>query len=278
MLKRVLTGASLIIFVLAMIFFGATNYIYFDILIFTFATIGSFEIYKSLRKASYKNNIIPLLFLVIAIYPMWHFFSLKGLFVVFSVAIVLSLFIFTFKLNMTSKDLFATIFTLMYPYGILSLAWLLTKENCALFSIGFAIFVSVFTDTFAYFFGSIIKGKKLCPKISPKKTIAGAIGGVIGAMLCATVFFLVFEYYSVIDFGYLSFSNNYMKSLIIYLVLGLIGGMVSQLGDLAASRVKRSLNIKDFGNIFPGHGGVLDRIDSIMFMLVFLVVAFMFIY
>ncbi|MBR2547954.1 MAG: phosphatidate cytidylyltransferase [Eubacterium sp.] len=105
------------------------------------------------------------------------------------------------------------------------------------------------SDIFAYFTGMLIGRHKLCPSLSPKKTIEGAIGGVAGSVaLCAL-------------FGYI-----FMKPLLVHcIVIGLIGSPISMLGDLTASAYKRKMGIKDYGDLIPGHGGVMDRIDSVLF-------------
>ena len=115
--------------------------------------------------------------------------------------------------------------------------------------------------------------------ISPKKTVAGFVGGLFGGMLVAVVMFLLFEQFALFpNAGYIPFTDATWKSALIYLVIGLVGALAGQLGDLAASRIKRALGVKDFGKIFPGHGGVMDRFDSIMFGIVTLLVAFTVIY
>lgn len=117
------------------------------------------------------------------------------------------------------------------------------------------IFIIAFaTDTFAYFAGLTFGKNKLVPSISPKKTIEGSIGGVLGAVLCS----VIFAYFTGI------------KSLIFIAVLAFLGSLVSQMGDLFASTIKRHYDIKDFSNIIPGHGGVIDRIDSVLLLAPFL--------
>jgi len=113
------------------------------------------------------------------------------------------------------------------------------------------VFMSAFgTDIFAYLVGKAIGKRKLCPSISPKKTVAGSIGGVIGSVILCGLFswfFLPSEFWTCI-------------------VIGVAGGIFSQFGDLAASVMKRKIGIKDWGTLIPGHGGVLDRIDSVLFV------------
>jgi phosphatidate cytidylyltransferase len=112
------------------------------------------------------------------------------------------------------------------------------------------IFLSAFgSDILAYLAGSALGRHKLCPAISPKKTVEGAIGGLVGGVAFCGAFGALF-----------------MPGLLAHcLAVGLIGGAVSQLGDLTASIFKRKLGIKDYGNLIPGHGGILDRIDSVLF-------------
>ena len=105
------------------------------------------------------------------------------------------------------------------------------------------------TDTMAYFTGYALGKHKLCPRISPKKTIEGSIGGILGSV----IFSGIFGYFIVNDL------------LIHCIIIGVLGGVVSQLGDLSASIFKRKMGIKDYGNLIPGHGGILDRFDSVLF-------------
>ena len=129
------------------------------------------------------------------------------------------------------------------------------------------LLVAILTDTFAYFVGSAIKGPKLCPTISPKKTISGAIGGVVGGMLGALLLYFCFEVWQIFGITNSLITLGISNSIWIYLLIGFIGGILDEIGDLVSSQIKRKTGIKDFGNIFPGHGGVLDRIDGISFVM-----------
>lgn len=120
----------------------------------------------------------------------------------------------------------------------------------------FIVFIgSWITDTCAYFTGVAIGKHKLAPKISPKKTIEGSIGGIIGVTVILTA-------YTIICANIINVNVN------IYSIvsIGLISGVLSQFGDLCASIIKRENDVKDFGNIMPGHGGVMDRFDSFLFV------------
>lgn len=281
MLKRAVTAIILVGYAFAMLYLGtAVHYGFLDALIMSFAFVGTYEMYHTFRKSGYKNSPWAPLLLCVAIYPLWYFLGYKGILIALSLSICLALAVFTFKAEMELKDLLATIFSLIYPMALVSLAFALSREfPCGgTFAISFAIFLPVFSDTFAYLVGSTLGKRKLCPSISPKKTVAGAIGGLLGSVLCAVTFFLLFDLYAVIPVGYVSFSDSVAVRAVVFVVLGIVGGVLAEIGDLAASRIKRTINIKDFGNIFPGHGGVLDRLDSIMFTLVMLFTAFTFMY
>lgn len=118
----------------------------------------------------------------------------------------------------------------------------------------FLIFICAWmTDTGAYFSGRFFGKHKLAPSISPKKTIEGSVGGIICAMLGCIVLGLVAAYIN-------EASPNYW----LLALVGLIGSCLAQLGDLIASLIKRTCGVKDFGNIMPGHGGALDRFDSVI--------------
>lgn len=114
--------------------------------------------------------------------------------------------------------------------------------------------ITMLTDTYAHLAGSLVGKHKLAPRISPNKTWEGAVIGGIFGTLCAATF-----YYIAIDS-----SANVLLLLVITLFLSILG----QLGDLFFSAVKRNHNVKDFSNIMPGHGGVLDRLDSIIFVVI----------
>lgn len=115
---------------------------------------------------------------------------------------------------------------------------------------------STITDIFAYFTGVTLGKTKIIPHISPKKTVEGSIGGAIGCMLTMML-------YGVVIMNQAGIEPIPMYHLAI---LGLLCGVVSQLGDWSASAIKRSMEIKDFGKLIPGHGGIMDRIDSIIFV------------
>lgn len=178
-----------------------------------------------------------------------NYFSF-GLFVM--IIILFSLIVFLHD-RYSLNDIALTFFGILYVPFLLSFIVLTRSlEHGVLFI--WIIFLAWSTDTFAYFSGVFMGKHKLLPAISPKKTIEGSIGGVIGCV-AATVLYGVFIRTQISDIPLYHF-----------IVIGLLNGIISQIGDLGASAIKRFVNIKDYGRIMPGHGGVLDRFDSILFV------------
>lgn len=207
---------------------------------------------------------------------------------VYTPAVVIALFvafaIATFVISMFSKKHHAesvsnTFLTFIYPQLFFVLfyalilgtglsseagAWGIMAENdvyMGLLIMLLMVFLpAMFCDTFAYFFGMAFGKRKLCPSISPKKTVAGSVAGIAGGVLAAFLIWLVFGKLVSIG-GHIA----EMKPVWNYMVAGAILAVISQFGDLSASYLKRALGIKDFGKLLPGHGGIVDRVDSVMF-------------
>ena len=124
----------------------------------------------------------------------------------------------------------------------------------------YLLIITTVTDTFALFTGMLVGEHKLCPKISPKKTIEGLVGGVLMGTFIATAF-----YTTVIS------SNKY---LVLVVILTFLLTLVGQLGDLIFSSIKRYYEVKDFSDLIPGHGGILDRFDSLIFVILAFILLF----
>ncbi len=175
------------------------------------------------------------------------------------------------------KNVTSTMLVLVYPVSLLiyMLGLNYFPQNVSDFNVAailLLVLISTLTDTFAYLIGSMFKGPKLCPSISPNKTISGAIGGAVGGMLGASLVLCC----SI--FGWLgvpALSATVGLNITHYLILGFVGALFTQLGDLIASYAKRQCEIKDFGKLLPGHGGILDRIDGMLLNSVFLYIYLM---
>ena len=129
------------------------------------------------------------------------------------------------------------------------------------------------TDTFAYLVGKTLKGPKLAPKISPNKTISGAIGGLFGGIIGSMLIYLLAYNIS----GLAAVLNMFSLTWLHFMLIGAFGSVLGQMGDLFESKLKRNAGIKDSGNIFPGHGGMLDRIDAMIFISTFVYIVIFFI-
>ena len=153
-------------------------------------------------------------------------------------------------------------------YSFIRLKELLPVETYGYDAIFFILLILCFAwggDTCAYFAGRAFGKHKLCPVVSPKKTVEGAIGGVLGTMVFGVIVTLI---YSVAADRMEAFtrSNIGVSMYIIIALLACVAAVLGIYGDLFASVVKRQCGIKDYGTIFPGHGGILDRFDSVMFI------------
>lgn len=156
------------------------------------------------------------------------------------------------------KEIFSVGFMTLYISIFMSCASLMCKDFGIVPTL--IIFICAWsTDTGAYFAGSLFGKHKLIPHVSPKKTVEGAIGGIFSAMLCCMIYMFIITLMGMDIVGLSGFAG--------YAVIGGVGiivSAISQLGDLVASAVKRDCGVKDYGKIFPGHGGFMDRFDSVI--------------
>ena len=141
-------------------------------------------------------------------------------------------------------------------YVAVMLSYIYQTRNLpgGIFSVWLVFVCSWGCDTCAYCVGMLIGNHKLAPILSPKKSIEGGIGGILGAALIGVLYGLAINYW-----------GNAAADILEYAIIGAVGGAISQIGDLAASAIKRYHNIKDYGKLIPGHGGILDRFDSVIF-------------
>ena len=130
-----------------------------------------------------------------------------------------------------------------------------------LFIFLYIYFTTIFTDIGAYSIGCRIGKHKLIPSVSPNKSVEGAIGGSICGTVVGTLCLILAEQF--IGFNLFGIESFGLK-IVIVIVISFMLTVVSQIGDLIASKLKREYEIKDYGNLFPGHGGVLDRFDSVI--------------
>ena len=155
----------------------------------------------------------------------------------------------------TVIDVAITVFALLYIPFMFSFMKLILNMEYGRFYILYVFCGAFVSDTFAFLVGSKFGKTKLAPDISPKKTVEGSIGGILGVI----IFFIL-----------LTLLGNYKLGIygnvFYWVIVGIAASVAGQFGDLTASAIKRYCKIKDFGNIMPGHGGILDRFDSLMFV------------
>lgn len=174
------------------------------------------------------------------------------------VSIALSL-IYLFRMDgRRLEDSLATMVGIFYIAFFIHFVVLVDKSGATSWMRWLIFSCTIGSDSLAYLTGVALGKHKLCPKISPKKTIEGSIGGLLGSVTLCILSGAIFAPMPLSAAG-----GRILKHCI---AVGLLGGAVSQLGDLAASAFKRKMGIKDYGNLIPGHGGVLDRFDSALFV------------
>ena len=167
---------------------------------------------------------------------------------------IMFVYVFSFP-KYHANQVMAAVFAFIYAPIMLSYIYLTRNLEDGFYLVWLIFISSWICDTCAYLVGMLIGKHKMAPKLSPKKSIEGAIGGVIGAFLVGVLYG-----YILVHFQFLEQENIWLIG-----VIAGIGAVISQVGDLAASAIKRNFSIKDYGKLIPGHGGIMDRFDSVMF-------------
>lgn len=242
LITRTISGLIIVLFTILVILKGGTPLSYF---IFLLSILGLRELYNAIGEMDIKpiktiGYLSCVGFLLNSLEYRWM--TLRSLFFYLIIFLLIAL---IFKKDVNIIDISTTLLGVIYiPFLIQHIIYLDGYIYIWL------VFITAWgTDTFAYIFGSLFGKHKLSPKISPNKTIEGSLGGIFGSTLLTIGFakyFALFPLWKLI-------------------LLAIFGGILAQIGDLAASKIKRITGIKDFGFIMPGHGGILDRFDSVLF-------------
>ena len=231
--------------------------------VFAMSVISQYEMIRCFHHANIRP-VSPILYgFTVLVLPIFYFYGLSAVFVLqmFAVALIfVAVFVFGKRFNFDSIS--ASIFSLYYPQMFYVFFYMIVfirnadgvwDTELARLMLLVAIVCACVTDAAAYFVGTFCGTKKLCPEISPKKTVEGSLGGLAGGIVGVQIIAILFD--------------NGRVHLIEYLVFSFLLSVLAQIGDLAASLIKRKLGVKDYGNLIPGHGGVMDRVDSILFIL-----------
>ncbi len=267
MKTRIITAVAAIVIILVPCFVFLHSFV-LPLILGLFSAIAVYEI---INATGGKNKVLLVLSCITAAaIPFAFHFDIEIPFMPVAIIYILAYLIIMVPMHKTTKfnDVITALFSTVTVPCSLSVFVLLRdtyieypekfSKSAGVFLILLAMFCAWMTDTFAYFTGKFLGKHKLCPNVSPNKTIEGAVGGVIGNMIACTVMFIIFDKF---------FFTVHTLALWQIIIISAVLSVVSMFGDLSASLIKRNHGIKDFGNIFPGHGGVMDRIDSCLFVL-----------
>lgn len=223
--------------------------------------VALYEMRQVLAKQDIRLIWIPLAVYAALMTPAYYFLNFQGLLALLLLCGLLCMASVVASKRVRIPDVFFTGGTLLYPLLPISIclaASLIQPDGLRYYILIQALACTYLADTFALFTGMLLGKHKLCERLSPKKTVEGLLGGTAGSMLGGLLcHFLLSELWNV------SFH------LIHALVIGAACALLGVAGDLSASAIKRYAKVKDFGSLFPGHGGMLDRIDSLLFALPF---------
>ena len=234
-----------------LIFFVLTGGYVFDIGIGIITIIAIYE-YTNVYKASSINVITPIIVFGFIVTYTLVFLNLSkyNIMIIYLVTLIsMATPILKEKYDIISSAV--TVIGYIYIVEFFSLLIPIRSHEYGSSLIWLVLLISFFCDTFAYYIGKNFGKHKLCPKVSPKKTIEGSLGGIFGSIV------------GVVLWGYLNPHINFNWTLLI--IMAVVASIISQIGDLSASLIKRYNGVKDYGKIMPGHGGILDRFDSILF-------------
>ena len=275
MIKRIITAAVLIAIMALGIWFQGWP---LRIILLVSMLMSTSEMYRAFRRINYDPvRWSGYVYCVLAVLAQAYYANLTGsLFDSISpamfaliIGLLLAMTVIIFKGKVAFDSLMSTVFPMLYPGLFFSLIITLQDLNtrtASTLALVLAFFIASVNDTFALFIGLRFGKHRLSPEISPKMCVEGSIAGLISsvvfAMLVPWITGLLAANHPQIA---ADLAAHPLPPLWAFGVLGLVAGGLSQIGDLVASLVKRHCGIKDFGTIFPGHGGMLDRMDGILF-------------
>ena len=244
---RLISGIVLVIIALATIISGSW------ILFFTLlavSLIGMRELYKVMKVSDEHVTVLELVGYLGAVL---YYIAMKADFgnygtmaIIISMILILFVYVFGYQ-KYHAEQVMAAFFGVVYVAVMLSFIYLTRSLPDGKFLVWLIFLCSWGCDTCAYCVGMLIGKHKMAPVLSPKKSIEGAVGGVAGAALLGVI--------------YAAATQGKMAE---YALICAVGALISMVGDLAASAIKRNQNIKDYGKLIPGHGGILDRFDSVI--------------
>ena len=255
----------MIITILSMVFGG---YVLFGVL-FAITLIGLFELYRVVGVQKSAAGIVGYLAATALYFSVMECTQELGIItgcnlvggtlpVIIGVLTVLLLAVYVLAFpKFNSEQITMVFFGFFYVALTISYIYRLRISDAGAYSVWLIFISSWGADTMAYLTGILIGKHKIAPVLSPKKTVEGCIGGVVGATLIGLIYSLIFK-----D----DLSKVYDNPVLLFTIVSAVASVVSMIGDMAASAIKRNKDIKDYGSLIPGHGGILDRFDSVIFV------------
>lgn len=227
--------------------------------LYLISMIAFYELSKACKIHSDKkcNALEVVGYLAITIYYLLlYFVSGNGFLMPWLVGFFLTLlFVYVFAFpKFDAPQVMAAFFCVLYAPVMFSFIYSTRQTRLGIYMVWMIFISSWISDTFAYLTGMLLGKHKLAPVLSPKKSIEGSIGGILGSAIVGGLF------------GYILYANGIegADKIWSFAVIGAVGSIISQIGDLAASAIKRNHEIKDYGKLIPGHGGIMDRFDSVI--------------
>lgn len=251
--------SSIVLVVLALFTILTGGYLLAAVLLFLALTA-----YRELSKAcklTQEGKITPLEiigYIGIAAYYLLMVFVEDRIYLFLALITILVAFMFVYVFTFPkyrAEQIMCAFFCVAYAPVMLSFIYLVRMLPYGIYTVWMIFISSWICDTCAYLVGMLIGKHKLAPVLSPKKSIEGALGGIIGSALVGAVY----AYFIVEP------AISEQQITWIFVLISAVGAVISQVGDLAASAIKRNHEIKDYGKLIPGHGGVMDRFDSVIF-------------
>ncbi len=227
--------------------------------LYVVSVIGFLELTRAcgVRKEEKINSLeITGIVAITCYYPVMYFAQDSAyavMIIVMALIAVMSVYVFGYP-KYHANQVMDTYFALIYAPVMLSFVFLTRQLENGIYLVWMIFISSWISDTFAYLAGVLFGRHKLAPVLSPKKSIEGSVGGIVGAALFGALFG-----------AYMDSVLSRERFVLILAVVGGVGSVISQVGDLAASAIKRNHDIKDYGKLIPGHGGIMDRFDSVIF-------------
>ena len=254
--ERTISAVVIVLVALAAILPGG---IILAAVLYVVSIIGYLELTKAcgVRKGEKRNGLeITGIAAITCYYPVIYLVedtSYAVMVIVLSMMAMMSVYVFAYP-RFHADQVMAAYFSLIYAPVMLSFVFLTRQLDNGIYLVWMIFISSWISDTFAYLTGVMFGRHKLAPVLSPKKSVEGAVGGIAGAALTGALFGVLFRSAFEIE-----------QIVLILTVVGGAGSVISQVGDLAASAIKRKHEIKDYGKLIPGHGGIMDRFDSVIF-------------